>query len=78
MARPQRKWAHCYDLSGTCPICGRAAHVGCSQLTRQMFWLHDNPSDRNLPAHASQTLAHISDEEYESLVGDLGYSPNWS
>lgn len=73
-----RKWEHCYNLSGACPICGQPAHVGQSMATGKMFWLHDDPDDRKSSAHAFRTLAHISDEEYESLVDDLGYSPDWS
>lgn len=78
MAKSQREWKHCYDLSGVCPICGRAAHVGASLRTGKTFWLHDNPNDRKSAAHAFQTLAHISDEEYESLLDKLGYQPDWS
>lgn len=73
-----RKWEHCYDLSGACPICGQPAHVGQSLDTNKKFWLHDDPDMRRSGAHASRTLAYIDDDEYESLVDSLGYSPDWS
>lgn len=47
MAKSQREWEHCYDLSGACPICGRAAHIGASLRTGKMFWLHDNLDGSN-------------------------------
>lgn len=64
-----QRWAHLRDLKGACPVCGEPAHVGMSERTGRLFWLHDKfEMSDYYERHAAQQLVEISRDEFEELL----------
>lgn len=65
------RWEHLRNVKGTCPICGKPAHVGISMRTSKPFWLHDKYDVHGYyHDHANQGLAPIELDEFDRLLDE--------
>lgn len=73
------RWTHWHDLKGTCPVCGKPAHVGTSEKTGRHFWLHDEYDMReHYRDHGTHGLVEVKQEEFKRMLHearDRGINP---